>query len=351
MADDVDEESKTEQPSGRRTSQAYSEGNMPIGRDAIMVASLAAGVLALLTWAARMSAGLLQVFESTFRRLGDPSFRDFITLAAPVGLQLIALLAMIAVGSTAATMAQTGAGLWPEKVLPDFSRMGGISKVFHFASKDFAIDFGITLLKVAVIVWAGWSVLGPEFDKLPRIFDLPPAALLPALFEPASRAMLRMLLALGALAAGDFFLQRWRFNKQMRMTKEEAKREFRDEEGDPQIKGRRRRKARELVKQRARQEVPKADVLVVNPTHLAIAIRYRKDEGAAPRVTAKGEGPVAQLMRDLARDNSVPIVQDVPLARLLYKRVKVGNAVPEQTYRAVAAILVFVYKITGRRPD
>ncbi len=94
--------------------------------------------------------------------------------------------------------------------------------------------------------------------------------------------------------------------------------------------------------------MPRADALVVNPTHIAIAIRYRRDEGRAPRVTAKGKGALAELMRDLARENAVPIVQDIPLARLLYRKVKVGREIPAQTYKAVAAVLAFVYRVTGR---
>jgi flagellar biosynthetic protein FlhB len=118
--------------------------------------------------------------------------------------------------------------------------------------------------------------------------------------------------------------------------------------GDPLIRGRRRKRHMELARGQARIEVPRADALVVNPTHIAIALRYRKDEGRAPRLTAKGKGALAEYMRELARENAVPIVEDVPLARLLYRKVKVGREIPPQTYKAVAAVLAFVYRITGR---
>ncbi len=132
------------------------------------------------------------------------------------------------------------------------------------------------------------------------------------------------------------------------MTRDEQRREAKQDEGDPALKGKRKQRHRELAKQRARIEVPRADALLVNPTHIAIALRYRKDEGHAPRVTAKGKGQLAEHMRELAREHGIPIVQDVPLARLLYKRVKVGREVPADTYRAVAAILAFVYRLTGK---
>ena len=130
------------------------------------------------------------------------------------------------------------------------------------------------------------------------------------------------------------------------MTKDELKREMKDEEGDPLVKGARKRRHRELVRKSAIAESRRADALVVNPTHIAIAIRYRKDEGAAPRVLAKGKGVLAEAMRDSARSAGVPIVQDIPLARLLYKKVKIGGQVPADTYKAVAAILALVYRLT-----
>jgi len=136
----------------------------------------------------------------------------------------------------------------------------------------------------------------------------------------------------------------------MLVTKQEAKREARDQLGDPLIKGKRRQRHREISRGRARIEVRRADALLVNPTHIAIALRYRKDEGRAPRVTAKGKGVLAEYMRELARENAIPIVEDIPLARLLYRKVKVGREVPASTYKAVAAVLAFVYRITGRAP-
>ena len=146
----------------------------------------------------------------------------------------------------------------------------------------------------------------------------------------------------------ELALTRHRFSKKMKMTREEAKREHREDEGDPMFRSRRRRRHRELLRGRAKIEVPRADVLVVNPTHIAIALRYRKSEGKAPKVIAKGKGELAEYMRDLARSNTIPIVEDIPLARLLYKRVKIGREVPAETYKAVAAILAFVYRLTGK---
>jgi flagellar biosynthesis protein FlhB len=156
--------------------------------------------------------------------------------------------------------------------------------------------------------------------------------------------------ALVVLAGAEWALTRWRFHRDQKMTKQEVRDEYKEEEGDPQLKGRRKKRHRDLLRNQARTEVPRADALVVNPTHVAVAIRYRRDEGRAPRVTAKGKGAMAEYMRALARENGVAIYQDVPLARFLYRKVKVGREIPAQTYKAVAAVLAFVYRLGGRQP-
>ena len=198
--------------------------------------------------------------------------------------------------------------------------------------------------------WAAWSSVHADFLTLPQLLGATVADQLAHTSAILVRAAWRMLLVAMALAGADVAVVRWRFMKKMRVTKQEAKRESREEEGDPLLRGKRKSRHRELARGRARVEVPRADALLVNPTHIAIALRYRRDEGRAPRVIAKGKGALAEYMRDLARENAIPIVQDIPLARLLYRKVKIGREVPASTYKAIAAILAFVYRITGRQP-
>ena len=162
------------------------------------------------------------------------------------------------------------------------------------------------------------------------------------------RALVKALTALVFIAGADLALKRFRLAGKLKMTKEELKREHKEEEGDPLIRSRRRRQHREIARGRVAAEVPRADVVVVNPTHIAVALRYRPGEDRAPRVTAKGKGEQAENIRDLARENGIPIVENIPLARLLYKRVKVGRTIPAETFKAVAAILAFVYRALGR---
>ncbi|MGC3998699.1 MAG: EscU/YscU/HrcU family type III secretion system export apparatus switch protein [Anaeromyxobacter sp.] len=328
MSDDADQESRTEAPSGKRISEAREEGRVPIGHDIVMAAGLVAGAAALAFLAGPLRNGLVDLISQSVSSVDHTPFRDVGGLAVRPAAAALAVCAAAGLATALATVIQTGGGFWGHLALPDFTKLFQPSRLGRLFEKDFAFDLLLALAKVAAVTAAAWSTFQREMSRMPALVTAEPAAQLETAF--------RMLLALGkpvlvaalVLAGAEYALSRWRFFKKMRMTKEETKREFKEEEGDPLIKGKRKRKHRELVKNQARAEVPRADALVVNPTHIAIAIRYRKDEGRAPRVTAKGKGELAEYMRNLARENGVPIVQDVPLARLLYRKVKVGRGDP-----------------------
>lgn len=346
----ADEEERTEQASGRRLQQAWDSGQLPLGRDAAMVASVAAAVGALLLLGGALRGGLVHAVSTAAGSLDATPFRALLGLAArPAAATAGVCLAAAAAGSLA-ILAQTKGGFWPDLPFPDLNRLFNPGKLTHIVSKDALVDIGVGAAKVVALGWAAWSVVRGDFLTLRGLLDATPPEQLARTLAIVLRAGWRMLLAGAVLAGADLALTRFRFARRMRMSKEEIKREAREDEGDPSIKGKRRRRHRELARGRAALEVPRADALVVNPTHVAVALRYRKDEGRAPRVTAKGKGALAEYMRELARENAVPIVQDVPLARLLYRKVKVGHEVPAGTYKAVASVLAFVYRITGRAP-
>jgi flagellar biosynthetic protein FlhB len=150
------------------------------------------------------------------------------------------------------------------------------------------------------------------------------------------------------LAIIDYAWQRWKHEQDLKMTKQEIKEEFRRMEGDPMLKQRRRQVQQQLAQQRMRYDVPKADVIITNPTELAIAIKYDADAMAAPRVVAKGQGYMAAMIRQIAAEHGVPIVERKPLARALYKTVEVGQEIPREFYKAIAEVLAYVYEITQR---
>jgi flagellar biosynthesis protein FlhB len=338
----------TELPSARRLQQARDEGQVAVGHDAALVASLAGGALALALVAAPLRDGLARLFSESARELADTPFAILPSLAAGPLALAAAPCAAAGLAALVAIVAQTGGGFWPHLALPDLTRAFRVSALTKPFTRDFVVDLAVALVKVVALGWAAWAVGRAAFVTLPSLVGAPPAEQLAAAARLLSSLTWRLVLTAAVIAGADVAVQRRRFMAKMKMTKEELKREAKEEEGDPALKGKRKQRHRELARQRARIEVPRADALVVNPTHVAVAIRYRKDEGKAPRVTAKGKGELAEHMRELARTNAVPIVQDVPLARLLYRRVKVGREVPADTYKAVAAVLAFVYRITGR---
>ena len=150
------------------------------------------------------------------------------------------------------------------------------------------------------------------------------------------------------IAILDYIYQKWKFSEDMKMTKQEVKDEMKNAEGDPQIKGKIRQKMREVSRRRMMQSVPEADVVITNPTHYAVAVKYDADEYAAPMVTAKGEDFLAQKIKELARESNVEIVEDKPLARMLYANVEIGELIPPELYQAVAEVLAMVYHAQGK---
>jgi flagellar biosynthesis protein FlhB len=351
VADAEDQEQRTEEPSQRRIADAWAEGQVPMGHDLVLAAGSAAGWITLIALAGLLRDAITAMFRQAAGSLAETPFRGLGGVAARPALLALAVCAAAAAAAALATLVQTRGGFWLERVAPDPSNLargfGNLSRIF---SRDFAVDLLLNLAKVAAISGAAWSVVHGEVGRLPALLTAEPVAQVGTVFRVLAGAAKPVLGALAVLGAAEWWVQHHRFMKRMRMTKEEAKREAKEQEGDPLIRGQRRRRHRDMLRNQVRVEVPRADALVVNPTHVAVAIRYRRDEGRAPRVTAKGKGELAEYMRGLARENGIPIVQDVPLARLLYRKVKVGREIPAQTYKAVAAVLAFVYRVTRRAP-
>lgn len=342
-----DQDAKTEDPTPRRLDQARQDGDLALGRDAGPVAGLVAGMLAL----AGLSPGLVEALQRLFSAAATGLAAQDLAVLRPPLASLAGYAAGIcaagALGTAAAVIAQTHGGVWPELAGPKLERISGAALKRLFKGELWA-DLGLALLKVAIVGWALWGAGRSIAAQIVALVQAPAPSLLDGMLGVVGTVLIRALAAMALVAAADFLLQRARHHKRLKMTREEVRRELKEDEGDPLIRSRRRRRARELAKSRVAQDVPRADVVVVNPTHVAVALRYRKGLDRAPRLLAKGKGRTADFIRQLARENGVPIVQDIPLARLLYRRVKVGASVPEETYRAVAAILAFVYRLTRR---
>jgi flagellar biosynthetic protein FlhB len=306
-------------------------------------------------------AGLSSTLLDEVRALAMRCFRSPIEVAhgnaqAPFqhAAGVLALCALPVALATAVAAAATGfaeAGFRPrlELAMPTWSRLDPRTKLqTMFAPGQFLSELGLALGRVAVVGYVVFAAVSADFGTLSRFASASLPAAGRETLEIVGRIALRATLALAGLGVADYLLSRLRIEKQLMMSRQEIKDEHKQNEGDPKIKARMRARARDRIKRALAKQVKQADVIVTNPTHVSVALRYRPKEGA-PVVTAKGYDEVAMHIRAIARENGIHILQSPPLARALAARVRVGRTIPVDLYAAVAEILAYVYKLRNRR--
>lgn len=339
---------KTEQPTPRRREEAREEGQIARSTDLTAAVSLLAGILLLKFLGPRMMETLLEVT----RALGNPPavtasgllpwIKGVVVATSKAILPFLGLLMVITV---AGTIAQSGVVLTWKKLAFKPDRLNPVSGLKRVFSPESVMRLIVGLFKVGLLTVIAWyTVKGRIAEILAGGGSHPGGIYVLAgtlLFELA----LKMGLVLLVLGLADYLFQRWRLEQQLRMTKQEVRDELKRMEGDPLLKQRRRQMQSRLALQRVSAEVPKADVVVTNPTEFAVALRYDEATMRAPRLVAKGQDLLAARIRQVAQQHGVPIVQRPPLARGLYAAVEVGQEVPPAFYRAVAEVLAYVYQL------
>lgn len=268
---------------------------------------------------------------------------------APAILPIFGLLLLSAVGTS---LLQVGF-LWvPDKLAPDISRLNPLQGLQRIFSLQGAMRLSFGLFKVTIIGVVAGSVLWLSREEILRSGGYALPVFAHFLVAISLKVLLWVGLALFVLALADYGFQRWKHEQDLKMTNQEVREEMKNLQGDPQIIARRKQVQRQMALNRMESSIPQADVVVTNPTELAIAIRYDPEEMAAPVVVAKGAGVIAQRIRRLALENNIPIVERKPLAQLLYKEVDVNHPVPDGAYGAVAEVLAYVYQLKGKKmPD
>jgi flagellar biosynthetic protein FlhB len=265
-----------------------------------------------------------------------------------VGVLMAVPLGMLFVAAIAGPLLQAGFTITFEPLIPTLSRISPLAGLARLFSVRSLVEFFKGLLKLAVIGGVMVVVVLPVAPGIGHFVGLEPVAML----EELKGLMLRMIgAALGVvtvIAAGDYLFQRFEFMQKMRMSKQEVKEEFKQTEGDPHIRGRLRQMRMERARRRMMQAVPKADVVVTNPTHYAVAMKYDPASMAAPVVVAKGADLIALAIRKVAEEHDVAIVESPPLARALFAAVEVDQEIPQEHYRAVAEIISYVFQLKGR---
>ncbi len=346
LSDDKKDQRK-HAPSAKRIREFRKRGEIALSKDLTTTVAMTTGVLAVFVFAGNSYQAIKGVMHRSFFALSNEITADVFdgTIGAMVVACAPAALGTL-LGWLIASAAQIGVPpvLKPLKFDP-FKVFNPASVANILSPKQIAWRTLQSVAKVtAVGLLAAW-VVASEFDA----YMASPAVEPGAMFVRLGEGCLRLILSAGAmlflLALTDWSYQKRQLMSRMKMTDEELKREHKDQEGDPQIKGKRRRKAREMAERRLAQAVQTADVVVVNPTHYSVAIRYRSEESNAPRVVAKGKDDVAARIRTLAREAGVPILSRPPLTRLLYKLVPEGKEIPGELYNAVAEILAYIYRL------
>ena len=351
-----DDQGKTEKPTPGRLSEVRNKGDTPLSRELVQGGVLFLAAV-LLLW---LGEWLVDSLGEVMRRgltldLGSREVTEvggicaelwvaFRTIAPPfvvLVLSLVAATLVLGYGQIGVKVSREVLGLKFEKLNP----FNGLKRVF---SPQSLVRTAFAILKLSVIVTVLWFVLEGRLPVLLRLHEQPFAT---AASEIGS-LVLTLLLWIGAvvtaMAAADLAWQRYDFTKRNMMTKQEVEDERKRAEGDPTMKARQRSARNELLRQRMIQEIPRADVIVTNPTHFSVALRYDRSRDPAPVVVAKGLDDMALKIRAIAKEHGVPLMEDPPLARALYRAVKVGQTVPEKFYQAVATVLSHVYRLQGR---
>lgn len=360
FADDGEGGEKTEPATQKKLEDARKEGQVAKSREIANGVGLLALFLVLKLWTGSMGIRFLQSFDYVYNRIptvcrllgGVSPDREMSVIFRAALLQMIIMLApVLLVGVVIAFLCdyvQVGWKPTGKPLTPKFSKLDptkGFKKIF---SSQSLVELIKSIAKIFLIAYITYSYIKGKDRLLFGLLDMPLMQGIRLIGDTVINLGIRISAVYLIIAAADFAYQKFKFNKDMKMTKQEVKEEYKNQEGNPEIKGKIRQRMREASQRRMMQSVPTADVVITNPTHYAVAIKYDSEVAPAPIVLAKGADFLAQRIKEAAKENDIHIVEDKPLARMLYANVEVGAQVPPELYQAVAEVLAFVYHAEGR---
>lgn len=351
MAEDTDPESRTEEATPRRREEAKRQGRVPFSAELVNGLVLLAGVLGLMSFGPQVGEAMLDLFRYDLARayhpeLGPEETSELFQRAA--GKLLVALAPLfgilVAVG-IATSLVQVGFDINTEKLEPNFNRLNPATGWKRLFSGAAVVRGGLAILKVIALGVVAYLIVERYAGVILNLNTGRVTGGAAAAWVVVIRLAVWLSAAVALVAVLDYIYQRRKFEQSIRMTKQELKDEMKQEEGDPQIKARIRQIQRDRLRRKMLAEVPKATVVITNPAHYAVALRYRSEQDAAPVVVAKAMGPLARRITEIARGAGVPILERPTIARALYASVKEGQPIPQALFRAVAEVLAFVYQL------
>lgn len=353
MADDQDKSQQTEEPTAKRLEQAHESGDVIKSTEVTAFVLLAGGTLAIAMFGQSTAIDIAKLL-SMFIEQPEQMSVDGAGLASMsrglllhLALILAPFMGVMMAASLAGHVLQSRPTLNPDKLVPDFSKLSipkGLARMF---GPEGWTNLLKGLAKIIIVGMAIWTQLWPERGMLESILTQSPGAIVGDMSHLLFKVLMASLAALLVIAGLDYFLQRMRFMQRNRMSKQEIKEEYRQNEGDPAIKAKVRQIRQERSRKRMMAAVPEATVVIMNPTHFAVALKYESGKMAAPICVAKGVDALALRIRAVAEENDVPVIENPPLARALHASVEVDEAVPPEHYKAVAQIIGYVMRLSG----
>jgi len=349
MSEDSGQE-KTEQASEKRRQEFREKGQVAQSREVQTAALLTMSLLLWFFYAPFFWAQIAELVAGIWRLSGEfePTPLSVVNLMTATFGKLALLMAppllLVLVTGFFASFLQIGWLFTAKPMMPDLKKLDPIAGSKKFVSKRSLVELVKSLAKVLLVGVIAFRAVSAEFEQALYLIDMDVSETVRYVGRVGALVLIKSCGVLILLGVLDFLFVRWEMEQKMKMSKQEQKEEYKQTEGDPYIKSRIRSIQQQMARKRMMAEVPKADVIITNPTHLSIALAYRRGEMEAPQVVAKGADHLAMRIRDLAREHNIPMVENVPVARALYK-VEIGREIPEEMFKAVAEILAYVYNV------
>lgn len=348
---------KTEPATPKKLEKAREEGQAAKSQDLNTAILLFILFLCLRVFGGYMVDRIFDMFHFFYSSIGAYASEEFTTARAmnlftygvqAIVLTILPIMALALIGAFVVNVVQVKWKITLKPLMPKPSKISPISGFKRLFSKDKLFDLLKAVVKIGVLFYVAYISIKDEWGLIVNIYNLDIMSAITLIIDTILNISFKICAVFLVLAFADWFYQKRKFGNDMKMTKQEVKDEYKNTEGNPQIKGQIRRKMQEASRRRMMQELPEADVVITNPTHLAVALKYDKEVAEAPVVIAKGADYVAGKIKDVARQNRIEIVENKPLARMLYYNVEIGDQIPPELYQMVAEILAYVYSLQGK---
>ncbi len=351
---------KTEEPTSKKLDDARKEGQVAKSKEIGNAFSLLALFLVMKLYLGTMGTRFIEVFSAVYQQIPDVSkmyngglpVASLHVLIRGMMFQILVIMApVLLIGVAIAIICDVAQVKWKpttKPLQPKFSKLNPMKGFGRIFSPNSLVELLKSVLKLALIGYMVYSYLKDKISNIFLFYDITLNQAIGMIGEIVVDLGIRIAAIYMIIAFLDFGYQKWKFHEDMKMTKQEVKDEYKNQEGDPQIKGKQKQRMREASMRRMMQQLPEADVVITNPTHYAVAIKYDPEKYDAPYVLAKGENYLAQRIKDVAKENHIEIVENKPLARMLYANVDIGGLIPPELYQAVAEVLAFVYHLKGK---